>query len=128
MQTIVQDYEINAPIEKVWQALTDSKIIGKWGGGPAEMDDKAGTKFSLWGGDIYGTNIEVEPFKRLVQEWYQKVWKEPSILTIKLFKNGNVTKIEILHENIPDKDYEDINKGWNEYYFGPLKEFAENNL
>jgi activator of HSP90 ATPase len=125
MKTIVQDYHINAPIEKVWEALVNAQEINNWGGGPAKMDDKEGTKFSLWGGDIYGTNIEVEVFKKLVQEWYGGKWKEPSIATFKLDKQGHSTELELVQENVPDNEYEDIDEGWKEYYLGPLKEYVE---
>jgi activator of HSP90 ATPase len=128
MKTIVKDYRISAPIEKVWMALTVPLEIEKWGAGPARMDGNEGTKFSLWGGDIYGTNIEVETYKKLVQEWYGGKWEEPSILTIKLHKDGAGTKVEIVHENVPDKEYEDIQKGWEDYYMGPLKKYLENDL
>ncbi len=53
MKVIKQTYIIKAPLEKVWNALTDPKIIEKWGAGPAIMDSKEGTEFSLWGGDIF---------------------------------------------------------------------------
>lgn len=125
MKTVVQDYQINAPIEKVWEALVNPKDINGWGAGPAKMDDKEGTKFSLWGGDIHGTNIEVEKFKKLVQEWYGGEWEEPSIVTFKLEKDKGGTKLRLLHENVPDNEYDDIDKGWREYYLGPLKEYSE---
>ena len=125
MKTIVQGYNINASIEKVWEALVNAKEIEGWGGGPAVMDDKESTKFSLWGGDVHGTNIEVEKFKKLVQEWYGGEWKEPSIVTFKLQKLGNSTKLELLHENVPDEEYEDIDQGWKDYYLGPLKSRVE---
>lgn len=54
MKTIKQTYLINASRQDVWQALIDPVIIDKWGGGPARMNDRVGTEFSLWGGDIYG--------------------------------------------------------------------------
>ncbi len=125
MKTIIQDYHVNAPIEKVWEALVNPQDINNWGGGPAKMDDKEGTKFSLWGGDIHGTNIEVEVFKKLVQEWYGGKWEEPSIVTFKLEKDKGGTKLQLLHENVPDNEYEDIDKGWKEYYLGPLKKYLE---
>jgi activator of HSP90 ATPase len=125
MKTIVQDYHINAHIEKVWEALVNVQEINGWGGGPAKMDDKTGTKFSLWGGDIYGTNIEVEVFKKLVQEWYGGKWEEPSIVTFKLEKKGDSTKLILVQENVPDNEYEDIDQGWKDYYLGPLKSYVE---
>jgi len=69
MKTIKQKYSIKAPVEKVWQSLVDPKIIKQWGGGPAKMDDKVGTNFKLWGGDIYGKNLKVIKNKLLIQNW-----------------------------------------------------------
>lgn len=57
MKTIKQTYLIKASLQDVWQALIDPVIIAKWGGGPAQMNDKVGTEFTLWGGEIYGKNI-----------------------------------------------------------------------
>ncbi len=68
MKKIVKEYQIFASGEKVWEALTDPKIIVKWGAGPAEMDRHDGTEFKLWGGDIHGKNVEVVPEEKLVQE------------------------------------------------------------
>lgn len=79
------------------------------------MDTSEGMKFSLWGGKVYGTNIEVVPYQRLVQEWYAGDWKEPSILTIKLHKGINTVRVEILHENLPDNEYEKTENLWREF-------------
>lgn len=54
MTRIKKKYIIKAPINKVWQALVDPKEITAWGAGPAEMSDKPGADFSIWGGDIFG--------------------------------------------------------------------------
>ena len=53
MKVIKQTYNIKTPVEKVWQALTDPKVIEKWGAGTAVMDSKEGTEFSLWGGRYF---------------------------------------------------------------------------
>lgn len=44
MKTIKQTYHIDSSLQEVWQALTNPKYINAWGGGPAKMDDKKGTK------------------------------------------------------------------------------------
>ena len=67
---IKQTYHIHAPISEVWKALVNPKYIDGWGGGPAKMNNKKGTKFSLWGGSIWGTNTEVVSEKKLIQDWY----------------------------------------------------------
>lgn len=122
MKNFTKTYSIGAPPEKVWQALTDPKVIAKWGGGPAKMEDRAGTKFSLWGGDIHGTNTKVVPEKLLVQDWYSSGFKEASEVTFEL--SGN-TKVKLTHTNIPDAEFSDIKSGWDDYYMLPLKELVE---
>ena len=125
MKIIQQTYIIKAPLEKVWKALTDPKIIEKWGGGPAIMDNKEGTKFTLWGGDIFGKNISVVPEKKLQQEWYAGEWDEPSIVLFTLTSNGDTTTVDLLHDNIPDSEATEIESGWKDYYMGPLKDLLE---
>lgn len=103
----------------------DPKIIDKWGGGPARMDDKVGTKFTLWGGDIYGKNIKVTLNKELIQEWFGGKWEKPSKVTFTLKEKGDKTEINLLQEDVPDEEVKDINEGWKKYYLGPLKELLE---
>lgn len=125
MKVIKQTYIIKAPLEKVWGALTDPKVIEKWGGGPAVMDDKEGTEFSLWGGDIFGKNISVVLHKKLQQEWYAGKWDEPSIVLFTLTSKGDTTVVNLLHEDIPNSEASEIESGWKTYYMGPLKDLLE---
>lgn len=122
MKSFNKTYSILAPIHDVWQALTDQKIIDKWGGGPAKMEAKADSKFSLWGGDIHGTNTKVVAENKLVQDWYSGDWKEPSVVTFEL--SGNTT-VKLTHTNIPDSEFTSIKSGWDDYYMLPLKELLE---
>lgn len=125
MKTIRQTYLINAPPELVWKALVDPTVISKWGGGPARMDDKVGTKFTLWGGDICGKNIKVIKKKELVQEWFGGKWKKPSKATFKLAEKKDKTELRLLHEDVPDQEAKDIEEGWKAYFLGPLKKLLE---
>lgn len=122
---IVISYTINAQVAEVWQALTDPKIITKWGGGPAKMDGRVGTKFKLWGGDIWGTNIEVKPQSSLKQEWYGGDWPKPSIATFTLTKYGSGTKLKLEHSHVPTDEIKNFEQGWHDYYLGAIKKLLE---
>ncbi|MBI3495081.1 SRPBCC domain-containing protein [Candidatus Berkelbacteria bacterium] len=125
MKHITQTYTIKAPLKKVWQALVDPEIIHEWSGGPVKMDEKEGTKFSLWGGDIHGINTKVVLYKLLTQDWYEGDWAKPSqVIFTLIYKNG-VTTITLDHKNIPDDAAADIADGWKTYYLGPMKELLE---
>lgn len=117
-------YTINASPEEVYLALTTPTTIYLWSGEEAEMSTEPGSEFSLWEGAITGKNLEFEPNKKIVQQWYFGE-EEPSIVTIKLHEDKQRTSLELRHSNIPTDDYEDIVEGWNVEYFGNLKEFFE---
>ena len=79
----------------------------------------------MWDGSITGRNMEFEENKKIVQEWYFGEHEEKSIVTIKLHPDAKGTSVELRHSNIPDGDYDNIVDGWNESYFGALREFYE---
>ena len=118
-------YKIEAEVEDIWAALTNPFTIELWSGYPAKMSTEAGTEFELWDGDISGINIAFEDKKQIVQQWYFGDQPEKSIVTIKLFQQKKIVEVLLEHTNIPEEDYDDICQGWNDYYFGAIKEFFE---
>ncbi|MDP2720701.1 MAG: SRPBCC domain-containing protein [bacterium] len=125
MKIIKQSYSIKASIERVWKALVDPGEIEGWGAAPAKMDDGVGTQFSLWGGDIYGKNIEVEAPTKLKQEWYGGKWPKPSLVTFTLTREKARTRLDLIHEDVPDKEASEFDDGWKRYYCGSIKEYLE---
>ena len=121
---IKQVYKINASKSKVWKALVDPKLITKWGGGPAKMQDEVGFNFSLWGGDIWGRNNKVVKEKLLEQDWYGGKWDKPSKVKFELLEKDGVTAVKLTHSNIPENE-QSFADGWKDYYMGPLKELVE---
>ncbi len=116
---------INATPEEVFNALTNPFQIELWTGYPTVMDDKEGTIFSLWEGDITGCNIEIVKNYKIVQEWFFGATENPSIVTFLLKKSGKDTRIELTHTNIPCDAYDEITEGWKEYYLKSMKDFLE---
>lgn len=125
MKDFKKYYIIAAPPEEVYLALTLEHTIRLWTGDTAEMKAEPGTEFSLWDGNIVGKNIEFEPGKKIVQQWYFGDSVEESIVTIKLHPDSKGTSLELRHNNIPDDDYDDIIDGWDNIYMGSLQDFYE---
>jgi uncharacterized protein YndB with AHSA1/START domain len=69
--------------------------------------------------------LELEPGKKIIQQWYFGDQPEESIVTIKLHPHTQGTSVELHHTNIPDQDYDDLVAGWTHEYFGSLQEFYE---
>jgi activator of HSP90 ATPase len=125
MKDFTYTLNISATQEEVYNALTNSFQIELWTGYPATMDDKVGTLFSLWDGDISGCNLEMVKDYKVVQEWFFGETEHPSIVTMILKKAGKETRIELNHTNIPDDAFEEIVEGWKDYYLDSMKNFLE---
>jgi activator of HSP90 ATPase len=74
---------------------------------------------------LLGKNLEFEPNKKIVQQWYFGDQEEPSIVTIKLHEDKKGTSLEFVQTNIPDKDFADFTAGIEEYFLGGLADFFE---
>ena len=125
MKELRKYYRIKGAPDEIYAALINPFSITLWTGGEAKMEEKPGTEFSLFDGDIEGKNLEFEKDSKIVKEWYFGDQEEESIVTITLRADRLYTKIELHHINIPDEAYEDMIYGWDTYYFGGLKEFFE---
>ena len=125
MPDFKQYYLLNATPHDVYLALTHKPTIMLWTGDKAEMKAEPDTEFSLWDGSIVGRNIEFTEGKKIVQHWYFGEQNEPSIVTIKLHEHNKGTSAELVHTNIPEDDFDEIVDGWNNYYFGALQDFYE---
>ena len=125
MKNLKKHYRIKALPEFVYKALTNPISIEMWSGSEAVMEEKAGTEFSLWDGDITGLNLEFTENQKIVQQWYFEGQEEKSLVTITLTPEGRETRVEVLHINIPDEAFENIVDGWDNYYFKPLKKLVE---
>ena len=125
MKDFKKYFLIPAPPEDVYLALTNPNTIYLWSGDKAEMSTEPGSEFSLWDGSIVGRNLEFEENKKIVQQWYFGEQEDPSVVTLKLHPDAAGTSVELRHTNIPDQDFEDIQEGWIQMYFGALQEFYE---
>jgi activator of HSP90 ATPase len=125
MKEFKKYFKIQASVQDVYNALVNPNMIELWTGDDVVMDDQVGTEFSLYEGNISGKNLEIEPEKKIVQQWYFGDQEEASIVTIILHKDKNNTSVEVRQTNIPDEAYENIAEGWSYAYFEPIMELLE---
>lgn len=122
MKELKRYYSLKANPEDVYNALTNVKMIEIWTGENAQMEAEPNTEFELWDGSITGLNIAFEENRKIVQKWYFGEQDEDSVVTILLHPDKSGTKVELRHTNIPEEAYKNISDGWDEDYFGSLRE------
>jgi activator of HSP90 ATPase len=112
----------------VFEALVNPEIIQLWSEDEAKMSDQVGGTFMLWGGQMFGKNLEVVKNKKLVQEWCYDQWDAdaPSKVTMTIKAKGKKSIVELLHEDVPEKSVKSITEGWNDYYLGAMQDMFEN--
>ncbi len=125
MKDYKQYINFHAEPEDVYACLTNPFTIELWSDMPVKMEARVGTEFEMFEGDITGKILELEPSKKVVQQWYFGDQEEPSIVTFKLHSDKGKVSLELRHTNIPDEAYDEITEGWKEYFLGRIKEFLE---
>jgi uncharacterized protein YndB with AHSA1/START domain len=126
MDRIEQSYLIAAPLEDVWAALTDPALIEKWSGANAKYVAQPNVEYSLWDGSIGGRILEVEPHKRLYKTWKPDNWtRTDSVVTFLLSPARGGTRVDLVHENVEESDFEGTSEGWNVYYLGAIQRMFE---
>lgn len=122
MKDLKRYYSIPTEPKDVYNALTNRNMVEIWTGENAVMEPEVNTEFSLWGGSISGVNLEFEENRKIVQQWFFGELEEPSIVTIILHPDKKGTSVELRHTNIPDEAFGNISDGWDEDYFGAIRE------
>lgn len=128
--SIHQEAVIKASPGQVYEYLTDGEIFATATEMPAQVGNREGEPFSLFGGRIEGRQIELVPGKRVVQAWrfgsaHPDVW-EPglcSIVRFTLWPEGDGTRFVIDHNGIPPEWQDHIQSGYPTFYESPLTRY-----
>jgi len=118
---------IPASPNQIYDAWLDSDGHTNMTGTDAEVSNEVGGPFEAWDGYIFGTNLELDPFSRILQSWRTTEFEETdedSVVEIMLKAQDNGTLVTIRHTKLP-KNGMQYKQGWIDYYFSPMKEFFE---
>jgi uncharacterized protein YndB with AHSA1/START domain len=129
----------NAPIEIVWEAITDREQMKQWYFDLAEFKVEKGFEFQFTGQGHKGEQYlhlckvtDVITGKKLSYSWTYEGLEGYSVVTFELFDEGSTTRLKLTHEgletfpeNNPDFAKESFMEGWTHIIGKSLKEFVE---
>ncbi len=135
-QPFVIERTYNAPVEKVWKAITDRDQMKQWYFDIAAFKPEVGFEFTFNGGKDDKVYVhlckvtEVVPYKKLKHSWTYRDYEGVSFVTWELFEEGNSTRVKLTHEgletfpqNNPDFAKESFMQGWTYILGTSLKEY-----
>ena len=136
---IVKQVLIDAPVAKVWKAITDKEDMKQWYFKIAEFKPVVGFEFQFYGEGSKGEKYlhlcritEVVPMEKLQYTWRYDGLDGDSLVTFELIDENGKTRLRLTHEGLDsfpkiteDFGKESFNKGWTYLIETSIKEFAE---
>ena len=126
LKTIQKTVTLPAPAEKLFDMYLSPRAHGAITGGPVPINRTPGSRFRAFGGMITGRTLQVVPKRLIIQSWRGKAWKYGDIdstLVISFWPDDIGGRIELVHVNVAEYDYDDVNEGWDSYYWKPWREY-----
>jgi len=137
-EPIIIERIFDAPISKVWEAISDNNKMKHWYFELEDFKPEVGFEFHFYGGPpekVY-THLckvmEVIPGKKLSYSWRYENYAGSSLLIFELFPEGEKTRLKLTHEGIEtfpqdNKDFakESFTAGWTQIIGTSLKDYLE---
>lgn len=138
-EPFVIERTFNAPIEKVWKAITDKDQMKQWYFDLSEFKPVVGFEFRFSGQGHKGEQYlhlckitDVVVNKKLRYSWKYDNFEGMSYVTFELFEEGSKTRLKLTHEgletfpaNNPDFAKESFTDGWTYLIGTSLQKFIE---
>lgn len=136
---ITVQFKINAPVEKVWKALTDKNEMKNWYFDIPDFELEVGKQFNFYEpGDEkkyhhQGEILEIIPHQKVKHSWtYPEFSNGKSIVTWEIQPDDKETIVTLIHENIDafndlgeNFSRESFTEGWNGIIGQSLRQYLE---
>ncbi len=125
-RSIQQSVTFNASPERLFALYIDSKQHSAATQGKATVNRRPGSRFTAFGGMLWGRMLAVVPGRMIVQTWRGSKWKKgelDSILILTFTKAGRGGRVDLAHVHVPARDQSGIRRGWHKYYWRPWRAY-----
>lgn len=126
-----------APVDKVWKALTDKNDMKQWYFDLKAFKPEVGFEFAFDAGEEGKTFrhlckvTEAVVNRKLAYTWRYEGQPGNSVVTFELFQEGDKTRLKLTHEGLEtfpplsDLSKENFAQGWTSIIGTQLKDFLE---
>ena len=137
-EAVVIERTLNAPVARVWSALTNVEQMRQWYFDLKEFKATVGFEFEFvveHEGNTYHhlcRVVDVIPEKKIAYTWRYKNEPGDSVVTFQLFPEGDKTRVTVTHAGIetfpqtPAYARKNFEAGWTAIIGSELKQFVEN--
>ena len=137
--SIIIERTYNAPLQKVWEAISDKEKMKKWYFDASDFKQEPGFEFTFAGKGSKGEKhlhlckvIEVVPQKKLSYTWQYEGRAGSSLVIFDLVPERDTCKISLTHSGVetfaangPDFAKSSFTEGWTMIIGTSLRDFVE---
>jgi uncharacterized protein YndB with AHSA1/START domain len=138
-EAFVIERTYQAPIETVWNAITNKDEMKHWYFNFQEFKPEVGFEFQFQGGPSEDRQYlhlceitEVIAGKKLAYSWRYEGYEGNTLVTFELYPEGNQTRLKLTHDGLetfpsdnPDLAKESFAEGWTWIIGTSLKQYLE---
>ena len=136
-EALVIERTFDAPVARVWQALTDVEQMRQWYFDLKQFKPEVGFEFGFLvehEGNTYDHRCkvtEVIPQEKIAYTWRYEGHEGNSLVTIELSPEGDKTRLKLTHTGLetfpktPAYARKNFEAGWTEIIGSELKKFVE---
>ena len=125
MRSVVsQSIVLPATAATLYETYVDPVRHAELTGAPVEIGIEPGAAFRAYNGAITGTMLCVRPPLLVVQSWrsIKFLATDPdSTLILTFVPHGRDGRIELIHLDVPQQDYQGVTAGWENFYWNPWR-------
>lgn len=125
---IYKSVVLPASVEALFNMYMDPSSHEAITGLPAVIDEEQGARFEAFGGALTGVILEAVRPRLIVQSWRSSTFtpQDPDSTVILAFNpEGQHGRIDLVHLDVPEQDYEAVKLGWDEKYFEPWRAYLK---
>lgn len=123
---VKQSVLLPASAKELYATYLSPKGHGAVTGGKVVIGSRPGSNFRAFGGALSGRMLQTVPGRLIVQSWRSSAFKKgdpDSTLILRFTAKGKHARVDLVHVNVPDHDYNGVNKGWKSYYWKPWRKY-----
>jgi activator of HSP90 ATPase len=97
-------------------------------GAPVTIGSLAGSEFRAFGGVVTGTVLAVVRGSLIVQSWRSAKFEpgdRDSTLILSFQSAGANGRIDLVHLDVPDHDYNGVVEGWEKFHWTPWQQLLD---
>jgi activator of HSP90 ATPase len=125
-KTIVQSVVLAASPDELFDSYVDPQRHAAITGAAVRIGSAPGAEFHAFNGVLSGRILDVVPKRLIVQKWRSSQWTIDdldSILILTFWPAPAGGRIDLVHANVADHDYDGVNEGWEKYYWTPWRAY-----